>query len=182
MAYLNQINSNQMMLPLRAVDIVRMSRFASIGFFRRASKDDERIVRESMERMEVNSLANEPLSALSGGQRQRVFIAQALAHDARLLLLDEPETNLDAEGKEKYRSAVRASTVQGGVVVIATHDIKEASRCDWAMLLAKKVVAFGPGCSVLTPETLLSAFGITVRMEEGKVVVVEREHGHECGE
>jgi len=181
-AYLSQIHSNEIVLPLRAIDIVRMARFSSIGLLGRASKADERIVRESMERMEVTALANEPLSALSGGQRQRVFLAQALARDAELFLLDEPETNLDAEGRERYRAAVRVSKARGGVVVTATHDIKEASQCDWAMLLAQRVVAFGPGCSVLTPEALLSTFGITARMEGERVVVVEREHGHDCND
>jgi ABC-type Mn2+/Zn2+ transport system ATPase subunit len=181
-AYLSQFHSHDTMLPLRVVDIVRMARFSSLGLLGRAGADDEQLVRRSMERMGVDGLSGAPLSSLSGGQRQRVFIAQALARDADLLLMDEPETNLDAEGKQRYEEAVRDVTGRGGAVVIATHDIKEATRCDWAMLLAQRVVAYGPGCSVLTPEALLSTFGITARMEEGRVVVVEREHGHECGE
>jgi ABC-type Mn2+/Zn2+ transport system ATPase subunit len=181
-AYLSQFHAHDTMLPLRVVDIVRMARFASLGLLGRAGSDDERLVRRSLERMGVADLAAAPLSSLSGGQRQRVFIAQALARNADLLLMDEPETNLDAEGKQRYREAVQDITGRGGAVVIATHDIKEATRCDWAMLLAQRVVAYGPGCSVLTPDALLSTFGITARMEEGRVVVVEREHGHECGE
>lgn len=181
-AYLGQFHSNQLMLPLRALDVVRMARYPTLGLMRRATAEDERMVREAMERMGIGGLAREPLSGLSGGQRQRVHIAQALARGAELLLLDEPEANLDAESKETLLSAVRAAVQAGGTVVIATHDIKEASRCDQAMLLAQRVVAYGPGCSVLTPDTLLSTFGVTARMEEGRVVVVEREHRHECGE
>jgi ABC-type Mn2+/Zn2+ transport system ATPase subunit len=133
-----------------------------------------------MERMGVAGLAKETLTALSGGQRQRVYIAQALARGAELLLMDEPEANLDAAGTETVQAAIRASVEAGCTVVFATHDIREASRSDRAMLLAQRVVAYGPGCSVLTPETLLSTIGITARMEEGSVVVVEREHRHEC--
>jgi ABC-type Mn2+/Zn2+ transport system ATPase subunit len=179
-AYVSQFHSSELILPLRIIDVVRMARFPSLGLLTRPSQRDERLVWEAMETMGVIDLANEPLNALSGGQRQRVFLAQALAHEAELLLLDEPDANLDAEGKEKYRGFLREASARGCSSVIATHDIQEASSCDWAMLLAQRVVAYGPGCAVLTPETLLSTFGVVARIEHGNVVVVEREHGHEC--
>ena len=51
------------------------------------------------------------------------------------------------------------------------------------MLLAHRVVACGRGHEILTPQTLLSTFGIAGKYQEGRVVIVEREHGHEeCGE
>jgi ABC-type Mn2+/Zn2+ transport system ATPase subunit len=181
-AYLSQFNTTNFILPLRTADVVRMGRFSSLGLFGRATKRDERLVREAMERMGVADLAEEPLNALSGGQRQRVFLAQALARDAELLLLDEPEANLDAEGKETYRRVVRENRAAGRTLIIATHDISDASSCDWTMLLARRVVAYGRGGAILTPDALLETFGVTVELKEGKVVVVECEHGHDCVE
>lgn len=182
LAYLSQFHAADLILPLRAVDVVRMARFSALGLLGRATARDERYVREAMERMGVADLASEPLRALSGGQRQRIFLAQALARDAELLLLDEPETNLDSEGKHAYRAILRDYKAKGRTVVVATHDIAEAADCDWTMLLAHRVVAYGQGGAVLTPDALLSTFGMTAKLEEGKVVVVEREHGHECEE
>ena len=106
-----------------------------------------------------------------------MFLAYILARNADLVLLDEPTSNLDVPGTEDYKSAVARMTSRGASVIIATHNIKEAASCDLAMLLAQRVVVCGPGDTVLTPETLLSTFGIIARLENGQVIVVEKDHG-----
>ncbi len=175
-AYLGQFHPSQSVLPLRVVDVVRMARYPSLGLVRRRTREDERLVHEAMAATGVADLAARPLSALSGGLRQRVFLAQAVARDAGLLLLDEPETNLDVNGRDACRSLVASAAREGRTVVVATHDINEATRYDFAMLLAQRVVAFGPGCSVMTPESLLATFGVIARIEGGNIVVSEHEH------
>ncbi len=177
MAYLSQFNPTSFLLPLRTIDVVRMGRFPSLGLLRRLTGDDENLIRESMDYMGVLNLSDKPLNSLSGGQRQRIFLAHILAHNADLILLDEPTSNLDVPGIELYKKSIDRLLDRGVSLVIATHNIKEAGLCDQAMLLAQRVVAYGPGSSVLTPEALLSTFGIIARFEEGHVVVVEKEHG-----
>jgi len=179
-AYMGQFHPSSGALPLRAIDVVRMARFAKLGLVGRRGSEDEEAVRVAMEIMGVTEFARSPLNTLSGGQRQRVFIAQAFARDAELILLDEPATNLDLPSRETYRRLIREAAARGTAVVVATHDIEEAVACDYALLLAHRVVAFGRGREVLRAETLLSTFGIVGRYQEGGVVVVEREHGHDC--
>jgi len=160
-AFLSQFRPSDSILPLRAIDVVRMARFSALGLLSRPTREDERLVRQAMEVMGTADLESEPLNSLSAGQRQRVFLAQAFARAADLFLLDEPQTNLDAAGKEVYRTVLRESVAAGSAAVIATHDIDEAARCDRVMLLAGRVVAYGPGNSVLTPQTLLAGLGAT---------------------
>jgi ABC-type Mn2+/Zn2+ transport system ATPase subunit len=144
-AYLGQFQPTTLRLPLRSIDVVRMGRFAALGLLGRASADDERMVTQAMEVMAVADLRDAPLETLSGGQRQRVLIAQALARGADLLLLDEPGANLDQGARQTYRRVIRDAAATGVSAVIATHDIEEAESCDLAMLLARRVVAFGSG-------------------------------------
>ena len=178
-AYLSQFHPAGFMLPLRSIDVVRMGRYPHVGLFRRLTATDEQAVQEAMDLMDVGPIADTALHLLSGGQRQRVFLAQLFARGADLLLVDEPAAGLDAASQETYRRAFQSLCQRGTSVVLATHDIKEASRCDQAMLLARRVVAYGNGAAVLTPEALLSTFGIIARFEGGQVIVVEREHGHD---
>jgi ABC-type Mn2+/Zn2+ transport system ATPase subunit len=180
-AYLSQFNSSDLLLPLRARDVVRMSRFTRVGLVRRLSRVDDDAVLRAMEAMEIANLAEKPLASLSGGQRQRVFLSYILAREAELVILDEPTSGLDVAGAELYKKAVARMIGRGAAVVIATHNVREAASSDRAMLLAQRVVAYGPGSAVLTPESLLAAFGVVARFENGQVVVVEKDHGcDEC--
>jgi ABC-type Mn2+/Zn2+ transport system ATPase subunit len=177
-AYLGQFHPQGMALPLRVSDVVRMGRFSSLGLHGRPGREDEEAVAEALDAMELASIADLPLNRLSGGQRQRVFIAQALARRADLLLLDEPASNLDAPSVETYRRFIREAAERGTAAVIATHDIEEAASCTTTMLLAHRVVAYGPSAEVLKPDALLDTFGIVGRYREGGLVAMGREHGH----
>lgn len=178
-AYLSQFHDSGFVLPLRAVDVVRMARFDHRSRFRRARPSDERIVRRSMERMGVTHLADVPLRSLSGGQQQRVYLAQVLAREASLLVLDEPTAGLDAAGRELYLQAMAEERHRGAALVTSTHDLGEAVVCDRAMLLAGRVVAEGPPVDVLTPENLLVVFGVALARDGDRLIVTAAHHEHD---
>jgi len=180
-AYLAQSRASSFILPLRAIDVVRMARFPHLGLWRRADATDEALVRSAMATMGIEHLAESPLRGLSGGQRQRVYLAQVLARQADLILLDEPNAGLDAAGLEHYQEAFARELQRGAALVTATHDISEAIEYDQVLLLARRVVALGPGGEVLTPDRLLETFGILIRDRHaehaGRFTVAERGHG-----
>lgn len=182
LAYLGQFHTAGFILPIRAVDVVRMGRFPLYGLWKRMSRRDDAIVLSAMRTMGIENLADTPLRSLSGGQQQRTYLAQVLAHQADLLVLDEPTTGLDAGGRELYLSAMKAEMRRGASIVVATHDIQEeAALCHQVMLLARRVVAIGAPHEVLTPEALLQTFGIVVTGGE-KLRVIESKHGHNDSE
>ncbi len=179
-AYLSQSQSSGFILPLRALDVVRMGRFPAHGLLGRMTSTDDDLVMAAMRRMRVDDLANASLRSLSGGQQRRIYLAQMLARAADLLVLDEPTAALDAAGKELYAEALKQELARGASVVVATHDIREAGTCDLVMLLARRVVALGPPREVITPDALLETFGIIlVSQQAGGLAVVESEHGHD---
>lgn len=177
-AYLSQFHSSGFILPLCAVDVVRMGRYADHGLMGKLTSEDDDLIHLSLKRMGMEKHANKPLRALSGGQQQRVYIAQALARHAQVLVLDEPTSGLDAGAHEIYRQAINDELARGTSIIVATHDIQEAMECTQTLLLARKVIAYGPGAEVITPESLLETFGITINLTEARlgVTVIERDH------
>jgi ABC-type Mn2+/Zn2+ transport system ATPase subunit len=169
-AYLGQFRPASGLLPLAARDVVLMGRFPRRGLLGRITRADRDAVDTSLERLDAAHLADRPLRSLSGGQQQRVYLAQALAREADLLVLDEPTAGLDAGSTARYQLLVREELARGAAVVVATHDIGDAMRCDQAVLLAGRVVAAGPPAQALSPERLMTAFGIALAAVE--------HHGH----
>jgi ABC-type Mn2+/Zn2+ transport system ATPase subunit len=182
-AYLRQSHGVRFVVPIRAVEVVRMGRFAALGLTGRRSAHDRQLVLDAMADMEITELADQPLQSMSGGQQQRVYLAQVLAHEADLLVLDEPTAGLDMAGRERYRLLVDSARARGAAVVTATHDIGEASACDQVLLLNRRIVAQGPPSDVLQADRLLETFGITLQgIEHGThndFIIGEHPHGHD---
>jgi ABC-type Mn2+/Zn2+ transport system ATPase subunit len=178
-AYLGQFHASGFVLPIRAVDVVRMGRFPRHGLWQRMGRRDDEAIQAAMRAMGIEGLADRPLRSLSGGQQQRTYLAQVLAHRADLLMLDEPTSGLDAGGRELYLQAINDEISRGASVIMATHDIEEeAALCHQVILLARRVVAIGAPDEVITAEALLETFGIVVTGDQ-KLRVLECKHD-EC--
>jgi ABC-type Mn2+/Zn2+ transport system ATPase subunit len=180
-AYHSQFHASGYILPIRVIDVVRMARYPSLGLTQRLGPRDHELVEQGMERMGVTDLARAPMRSLSGGQLQRVYLAQVLAREADLIVIDEPTAGIDAGGRELYLDAFAAELRRGAAIVTATHDIAEAIEYDQVLLLARRVIALGPGSEVLTPDQLMETFGIVIRdphkEHAGRFTVAEVAHG-----
>ncbi|MFE2053738.1 zinc ABC transporter ATP-binding protein AztA [Streptomyces sp. NPDC059459] len=142
-------------LPLTARQAVEMGRWGECGLWRRPTRLDRAVVDSAMERLGVAGLGARQLGELSGGQRQRVLIAQGLAQQSDLLLLDEPTTGLDPEARERITALLTDLVADGTTVVQATHDLEAARSADACLLLGDgRLVGHGPPEQVLTPQAL----------------------------
>lgn len=146
-------------LPITVRETVSLGRYARLGLFRRFGSADHDAVERAMSRLAIGELADRQLHELSGGQRQRALIAQGLAQESRVLLLDEPSSSLDARSRHIIRAIIDDEVTAGRTVVLATHDLDEAACCDRVLLLDTGPIAFGTPTSVLTEHHLRAAFG-----------------------
>ncbi|MFG3707007.1 ABC transporter ATP-binding protein [Micromonospora sp. NPDC047670] len=160
-------------------ELVARGRYPHQGLLRQWSREDERVVTESMAATGVADLADRPVDELSGGQRQRVWIAMALAQQTPLLLLDEPTTYLDiAHQIEILDLCARLHEEQGRTLVAVLHDLNHAARYATHLIAMRegRVVAAGPPREVVTAELVEEVFRLPCRViddpETGTPLVV----------
>ena len=110
--------------PATVLDIVNMGRIAKRKLFSSATKEDDEIVRDAMQKMDICDLKDKMVGTLSGGQRQRVMIARALASKPEILILDEPNTGVDARSQRNFYELLKKLNKEEGItIVFITHDI-----------------------------------------------------------
>jgi zinc/manganese transport system ATP-binding protein len=142
-------------LPLTVRQAVEMGRWGDRGPWRRLTRRDRAAVDTALERLGITDLAPRQLGELSGGQRQRALIAQGLAQESDLLLLDEPTTGLDPEARERIGGLLADLVADGVTVVHATHDLDAARSAHACLLLREgRVAGQGEPGRLLTPSTL----------------------------
>ncbi len=175
-AYVSQVPRSRPLLTV--LEYVAMSRVLVRGAWRVTSCDLEAAWR-ALETLNVEHLAERRLDELSGGQRQLVDIAHALARDPRVLLLDEPTSNLDLRRQHELMETLRSLAHRGEKTIIAVlHDVNLAlDYADYVVLLSDgRVVAQGEPSEVLEPRILTRVYGVEVARVsvDGVVRVVVR--------
>ncbi|GHA11396.1 ABC transporter ATP-binding protein [Streptomyces echinoruber] len=164
---------------ITVADLVARGRYPHQGILRQWSDEDERVVRESMERTGVAELADRYVDELSGGQRQRVWIAMALAQQTPLLLLDEPTTYLDIQHQiDVLDLCADLHEQQGRTLVAVLHDLNHAARYATHLVALRdgRVIAQGAPGDIVTAELVEEVFGLRCQViadpETGTPLVV----------
>ena len=171
-AYIPQRSQVDWNFPVNVADVVMMGRSAKLGPLSWPHKKDWEQVRRALETVDLSNLASRQISQLSGGQQQRMFIARALAQEAELMLMDEPLTGLDTPAQEGLLDLLDTLQDQNVTVMVATHDLEQASRhFDRILLLNHRMVAFGLPNEVLQTKNLLIAYGGRLRSTSGEDIL-----------
>jgi sodium transport system ATP-binding protein len=132
----------------------RLSARENIAYFAQLSEvpslDLKRRVDAVIERLDIDSFANQRAESLSSGQKQKVAIARAIVHDPPVLMFDEPTSNLDVLASREVREFMVESKERGKCVIFSTHVMHDAERlCDRITILHEgQVVASGPTAEV----------------------------------
>ncbi|MDX1469503.1 MAG: metal ABC transporter ATP-binding protein [Acidimicrobiia bacterium] len=157
-AYVLQTTKVNEALPISVSEVVMMGRYADKGLYGWIRQEDRDAVARALDRVGLGSSGHIHLADLSGGQRQRAFVAQGLAQDHDILLLDEPMNGIDLPAAHAIDRAIHEEVEEGCTVVMTTHDLSEARVADFVLLLSGRVVASGPPSQVLTKDHLLEAY------------------------
>ncbi len=114
-----QININ---FPIMVIEVVEMG-FLKTSLFGCKVKDNQRKqALEVLYKLGIEELAYKKISDLSGGQRQRVFIARAIVNDPKLLILDEPTSNIDVKAQSEIYKLLKTINKFHTIITIS-HDI-----------------------------------------------------------
>jgi ABC-type Mn2+/Zn2+ transport system ATPase subunit len=180
-AMVTQHREHHRWMPLSVDEVLRMGRYQRVGLLGRLGRADREHIAAAAEMLEVTHLRRRSFGDLSGGQQQRVLVAQAIASQPDLLLLDEPITGLDLPSQLRILDVITRHAADGGTVVFSTHHLAEARRADRVFLMAGCVLADGTPDDVLVPTLLAEAFGGRLIRDDGTTIVVD-DHGHDHGE
>ena len=156
--YLAQLSEFDRRFPIRVRELAAMGAWRGLGFWGGVDAAARQRIAAALETTGVAEIAEKPLHHLSGGQLQRALFARLLLQDARLVLLDEPFTAIDARTLSDLLGVIQGWHGEGRTVIAVLHDT-ETVRAHFpdTLMLARELVAHGPTEKVLTSENQFRA-------------------------
>jgi iron complex transport system ATP-binding protein len=147
------------------LDIVLMGRVRHVGLFGAPRAKDYEIALKYLAQMKVADLRDRSFNELSGGQRQLVMIAQALASECEILILDEPCSALDYKNQSIVIDTLRALNESLGLTIVFTthapqHGLEAASHV--LLMKGRDSYRHGPVAEVLTADNLSDLYDVAI--------------------
>lgn len=163
----------------RVWDVVAGGRYPHLSSWQPMSPDDERIIVETLQQCGLADLAERSVTELSGGERQKVLLAAAIAQDAAMLFLDEPNTALDPAYQVELVRLLRAWHARGRGVVLISHDLHLPAALGGRVIALRdgRIVADGPASEVLDADRLEAIYNTpfeTATTADGQRVVLPK--------
>ncbi|MDY4611719.1 MAG: ABC transporter ATP-binding protein [Sphaerochaetaceae bacterium] len=165
--YVPQAKANISSCTVR--EMVLLGRSSHLGLFSQPSDEDWRLADESLEAVKMGSFAHQRCDRISGGELQMALIARALCTQPEMLILDEPESNLDFKNQLLILDTIRGLADQKGIsAVINTHYPAHALKIsDQALLLNRDLTnCCGKTSEIVSECNMCRAFDVNVRIHE----------------
>jgi zinc/manganese transport system ATP-binding protein len=157
-AYLPQGAEIDRSFPITLYDMVAMGLWRRKGMFGGIGSNDYTRIEAAIAAVGLTGFEQRPIGSLSGGQMQRLLFARLLLQDARMIVLDEPFTAIDAKTSADLLDLVKRWHSERRTVIASLHDIDLVkANFPQTLLLAREPVAWGGTGETLTPENLLKA-------------------------
>ncbi|OAA90370.1 putative ABC transporter ATP-binding protein [Clostridium ljungdahlii] len=162
--------------PYKVFDVVLMGRTAHLSMFSSPTKEDKDIAEEAIDILNISYLKEKIYTEISGGERQMVLIARALAQCPKMLIMDEPTSNLDFGNQIRVLDQIKKLSKRGLAVVMTSHYPNHAFICSTkvAFMQRNNVFTVGNVDEVVTEDMLKEAYGIDV-----KIISIPNSNGEE---
>lgn len=178
-AYLPQAAEIDRSFPVSVLDLAAMGLWRPLGGWRSLTRQRPRLV-DALAAVGLTGFENRPIGTLSGGQFQRALFARLILQDARIILLDEPFTGIDARTTGDLLALIRGWHREGRTVVAALHDLAQVrAHFPSTLVLARRPIAWGPTPEVLTPSVLAQALRLSEAWDEAAAIC--RHDSHQGG-
>lgn len=152
----------------RVMDVVLMGRYPYISRFKGETQRDREIAIQNMKYTNTYQFKDRSFNQLSGGERQRVILAQALAQEPKILLLDEPISHLDLQHQIELMTLIKKLSMDQQLTVIAVlHDLNIAAAYSDYIIMMKngEVASQGTPVEAFTTTNIRNVFNIDVEVE-----------------
>ncbi|MCK5671803.1 MAG: ABC transporter ATP-binding protein [Spirochaetales bacterium] len=158
------------------LEYVLLGRTPHLHSLESPGKKDYEAALISLEKVGLKQLADRPVTHLSGGEKQLVLVARSLAQEPRILLLDEPMSNLDLANKIRLIEVLRSLKKDGVTILFTSHEPEVAAAISNYMILMgnNNKIEHGNSDKVLTSESLSRIYGVPVKVADydGKKIVL----------
>lgn len=165
--YLPQAADINRRFPISVLDTVLLGAWRNSGAFGRIAKADIERAHQALQTVGLEGFEKRHIGALSAGQFQRVLFARLLLQDAKVILLDEPFTAIDARTTRDLIDIVVRWHSDGRTVIAVLHDFEQVrSYFPQTLLIARELVSWGKTEEALSPANLLKARAMAERWDE----------------